>query len=116
MSIFFFSIHFSRLVVDKSSFFLFQSSIKLQKNKRREENKEDRRTDASVDMNSHTGVERDIQLPYEELEPCCQKEILNNRREKEFQERIREQDRYCTLSSLLTCFLHCFLAVFDINL
>ena len=45
-------------------------------------------------MNSHTGVERDIQLPYEELEPCCQKEILNNRREKEFQERIREQDRY----------------------
>jgi hypothetical protein len=41
----------------------------------------------------HSGVERDIQLPFEELEPCCQKEILSNKREKEFKEKIRAYDR-----------------------
>lgn len=42
---------------------------------------------------SHTDVERDIELPFEELEPCCQKEILSRRKEKEFQEKIRQFDR-----------------------
>lgn len=32
-------------------------------------------------------------VPFEELDPCCQKEVLLQRREKEFKERIQRYDR-----------------------
>lgn len=41
-------------------------------------------------------TERDICLGFEELEPCCQKEILMQRKEMEFRKRIKEFDRSCT--------------------
>jgi len=45
----------------------------------------------------HAGVERDIQLPFEEMEPCCQKEILSQQREQEFKKKIRAYDRSVTV-------------------
>jgi hypothetical protein len=46
-----------------------------------------------------SSTERDICLGFEELEPCCQKEILMQRKEMEFRKRIKEFDRSCTRNS-----------------
>ena len=41
-------------------------------------------------------MERDIILPFEELEPCCQKEIMQRKREAEIRKELKQYDRIDT--------------------